>query len=187
MSNSNRRSSFEFAAGDSIGLWASSTTNEHTQISCWALSSAQCYELLLLLLLWMNCVTSNAIRRSSSKNRFNLSPSVQQQRRSFCKTAHFCVDSSLHQRGIAAVWVEKAAIDLKLQAMTLTFFPFFFQMSDKIVELNVGGTPYTTKWSTLMKTENGSTVLRQLLEEDAKDSQVSVWPFVRPLANVWLL
>ena len=45
-------------------------------------------------------------------------------------------------------------------------------MSDRIVELNVGGTPYTTKMSTLMKTENGSCVLRQLIEEGAKDSQV---------------
>lgn len=47
-------------------------------------------------------------------------------------------------------------------------------MSDKIVELNVGGTPYTTKMSTLLKSENGSSVLRQLLEEGARDSQVSI-------------
>ena len=47
-------------------------------------------------------------------------------------------------------------------------------MSDKIVELNVGGTPYTTKLSTLMKIDNGSKVLRQLIDEGAKDSQVGI-------------
>ncbi|XP_018496586.1 BTB/POZ domain-containing protein KCTD12 [Galendromus occidentalis] len=44
-------------------------------------------------------------------------------------------------------------------------------MGDKIVELNVGGTLYTTKASTLLKAENGSCVLRELIEEQVKDSQ----------------